>query len=166
MQHILLELPSEKPDLYRLIEKQFAALVEGETDFLANAANLAALLFHALPGVSWAGWYFLKENKLLLGPFQGKPACTRIPWGKGVCGAAAQTRRTVIVPDVSRFPGHIACDPAGKAEIVVPLISGDRLLGVLDLDSEMCGRFNAEDQKGLENLAGVLLAHSSNPRPA
>jgi L-methionine (R)-S-oxide reductase len=136
--------------------------VEGESDFLANAANLAALLSHSLPEVNWAGFYFLRGSDLVLGPFQGKPACTRIPLGKGVCGTAAEKRQTLIVPDVHQFPGHIACDAASNSEIVVPMIRNEELLGVLDLDSEKVGRFDDGDQQGLERLISVLLNDRSS----
>jgi len=165
MQEIPQNLPKEKTELYRLLEKQFRALIKGEPDLLANAANLAALLYHPLPDVNWAGIYFLRGNDLVLGPFQGKPACTRIPLGKGVCGTAAAKRQTLIVPDVRQFPGHIPCDPASNSEIVVPLIKNDQLLGVLDLDSEKHDRFNEEDRRGLERLVSILLSNPSNRFP-
>ncbi|MBN2579900.1 MAG: GAF domain-containing protein [Pirellulales bacterium] len=158
MHHLPVDLPQEKPALYRLLETQYRALTADEPDFLANAANLTSLLYHSLPDVNWAGFYFLKETDLVLGPFQGKPACTRIALGKGVCGTAAARRQTLIVPDVRQFPGHIACDPATHSEIVVPLIKNEKLLGVLDLDSEKIGRFNEEDQQGLEITTRVLLS--------
>jgi L-methionine (R)-S-oxide reductase len=162
MQNIPQDLPADKSDLYRLLEMQYRALVEGESDFLANAANLAALLSHSLPEVNWVGFYFLRGADLVLGPFQGKPACTRIPLGQGVCGTAAARRQTLIVTDVHRFPGHIACDAASNAEIVVPMIRKEELLGVLDLDSEKVGRFDEEDQRGLERLISVLLNDRSS----
>ena len=146
-----------KPALYADLLEQANALFEGEHDFIANAANLSALLFHSLPDLNWAGFYLLKEDGLVLGPFQGKPACVRIAVGKGVCGTAAQQRRTVVVPDVQKFPGHIACDSASKSEIVVPLVRFDRVIGVLDLDSPNLSRFDEEDRRGLEALADVFL---------
>jgi L-methionine (R)-S-oxide reductase len=158
MNELRVDLPRDKSDLYRLLETQYRALVEGECDFLANAANLAALLSHSLPEVNWVGFYFLHGADLVLGPFQGKPACTRIPLGKGVCGTAAEKRQTLIVPDVHRFAGHIACDAASNAEIVVSMIRKEELLGVLDVDSEKVGRFDEEDQRGLERLTSVLLS--------
>jgi len=133
----------------------------GERDFLANAANLAALLYHSLMDVNWAGWYFLRGQELVVGPFQGKPACTRIPLGKGVCGTAAARRETVLVPNVHDFPGHITCDSASNSEIVVPLNKAGQLLGVLDLDSPKLGRFGEADQAGLEKLAALLMAASA-----
>ncbi len=146
-----------KPALYELLEKQLASLVEGETDLIANTANAAALIFNSLANLNWAGFYFLKENQLVLGPFQGKPACVRIPMGKGVCGTAAAERRTVVVADVNQFRGHIACDSASKSEIVVPLVKNDVVLGVLDIDSPFVGRFDDEDRTGCERLAAALL---------
>ena len=146
-----------KPELYKDLVEQANALFEGEHDFVANAANLAALLFHSLEYLNWAGFYFLKEEGLVLGPFQGKPACVRIAMGKGVCGTAARDKMTVIVPDVSKFPGHIACDPASRSEIVVPLVRFGKVIGVLDLDSPNAGRFDEDDRRGLEALAEVFL---------
>ena len=127
---------------------------------IANAANLSALLFHSLPDLNWAGFYFLKDGELVLGPFQGKPACVRIEVGKGVCGSAAASRQTLIVPDVHQFPGHIACDSASNSEIVVPVITDDRLLGVLDLDSPEFSRFNDDDADGLERIVRVFVEMS------
>ncbi len=139
------------------------ALLEGERDLVANAANLAALLWHALPGLNWAGFYFFDGRELVLGPFQGKPACTRIALGKGVCGAAASRRETIVVPDVHAFPGHIACDADSRAELVVPLVKGDRLLGVLDLDSPQPGRFGHGERALCEALCAALLDASGAP---
>jgi GAF domain-containing protein len=153
--------PARKHDskkvLYAELLEQANALFEGEHDFIANAANLSALLFHSLPDLNWAGFYFAKEEGLVLGPFQGKPACVRIALGKGVCGTAAIQRRTIVVPDVNAFPGHIACDSASRSEVVVPLIRFDGLIGVMDLDSPKPGRFDEEDARGLEALADVFL---------
>ena len=143
---------------YDDLNSQLYGLLEGERDLIANAANTAALIFHTLPEVNWAGFYFLHGDELVLGPFQGRPACVRIAVGKGVCGAAARCRRTVLVEDVHRFPGHIACDTASNSEIVVPIIVGDRLIGLLDVDSPSVGRFDAEDQAGLEKLVEVFIA--------
>jgi L-methionine (R)-S-oxide reductase len=136
---------------------QARALLEGERDPVANAANLSALIFATVPDLNWAGFYWMKGGELVLGPFQGKPACVRIALGKGVCGTAAQERRTVVVPDVHAFPGHIACDSASNSELVVPLVKDGRLIGVLDLDSPKLARFGAEDQAGIEQLAAIFL---------
>ena len=148
----------DKPADYARLGEELAALLAGERDLIANAANTAALLFEALPEVNWAGFYFLKEGALLVGPFQGRPACVRIALGAGVCGTAARERRTLLVPDVHQFAGHIACDPLSRAEVVVPLLAGGELLGVLDLDSPRAGRFDAADARGLEALAAVFVA--------
>ena len=146
-----------KRELYLQLCESLAALVEGESDFVANAANTAALLFTTIPDVNWAGFYITKGTELVLGPFQGKPACVRIPFGRGVCGIAAETGETVVVPDVSDFPGHIVCDPASRSEVVVPLVSWGRVVGVLDLDSALPNRFDEEDVDGLESVAAILL---------
>ncbi|HYL04265.1 MAG TPA: GAF domain-containing protein [Steroidobacteraceae bacterium] len=148
---------------YARLARELAALLAGERDLIANAANTAALLFAALPEVNWAGFYFLKSGELVVGPFQGPPACVRIALGSGVCGTAAAGRRTIVVPDVREFPGHIACDAASRSEIVVPLISGERLLGVLDLDSPRTQRFDEADARGLEALARRFLEASAAP---
>ena len=137
--------------------QQAAGLFAGERDPWANAANLAALVFESLPDLNWAGFYFLRGGGLVVGPFQGRVACVRIALGAGVCGTAAAERRTVIVPDVHAFPGHIACDSASNSEIVVPLVAGDRLIGVLDLDSPSVGRFSSADAALLEPLAAALV---------
>ena len=150
---------NEKSKLYASLVVQLLSLLKGEHDFIANAANFSALLFNSLPNVNWAGFYFLHGEELVLGPFQGNPACVRIPLGKGVCGMAAQQCETIIVPNVHEFPGHIACDVASNAEIVVPLFDGERLLGVLDLDSPLIGRFDDQDAEGLNELATVFVAH-------
>ena len=147
-----------KPQLYARLIEQAQALIGGERDRIANAANLAALVWHTLPDLNWAGFYFFDGCELVLGPFQGKPACIRIALGKGVCGTAAQKRETVIVPDVHQFPGHIVCDSASNSEIVVPLLKNGQLLGVLDLDSPRISRFDAEDAAGLERLAAIYTA--------
>jgi GAF domain-containing protein len=144
----------EPGDLVKLAEGAFA----GERDPWANAANAAALVVDCLPGLNWAGFYFLRGGELVVGPFQGRVACVRIPLGSGVCGTAAARRATLIVPDVHAFPGHIACDAASKSEIVVPLVAGDRLVGVLDLDSPRPGRFGERDARVLEALAARLVA--------
>lgn len=148
---------ADKAAAYSELENQLRVLLRGERDFIANCANTAALLWHGLPDLNWAGVYRLAGDVLVLGPFQGKPACVRIRLGKGVCGTAAATRRTVLVPNVHLFPGHIACDAASNSEIVVPLIKGGELLGVLDLDSPTVNRFDATDRAGLERLATVLV---------
>lgn len=155
-----LNIPSSgsRPELYAELRLQLAALLEGETDLIANTANMASLLYHALPDVSWAGFYFLRGCELVLGPFNGKPACVRIAMGKGVCGSAAATQKSLLVKDVHAFPGHIACDAASRSELVVPLIREGEVLGVLDLDSALPGRFEAEEQAGCESLAETLLA--------
>ena len=148
-----------KPKLYASLVVQLLSLLKGEHDFIANAANFSALLFSSLPNVNWAGFYLLKDDELVLGPFQGNPACARIPMGKGVVGVAAKRVETIIVPNVHEFPGHIACDVASNSEIVVPLFDGERLLGVLDLDSTMLGRFDDQDAEGLNELVTVFVAH-------
>lgn len=142
---------------YAELTRDLAALLSGERDLIANAANTAALIYSALPGLNWAGFYLYKSGELVLGPFQGKPACVRIAMGKGVCGTAAARRETVLVEDVHAFPGHIACDSASNSEIVIPLIRGTALLGVLDLDSPLHARFGVADARGLEALAKVFI---------
>ncbi len=139
------------------------ALLRDEADPVANAANAAAAIFHSLPELNWAGFYFLRGHELVLGPFQGKPACVRIPLGQGVCGTAAAERRSILVADVHAFPGHIACDADSRAELVVPLLTASGLLGVLDLDSPRPGRFDAADQAGCEAIAAVLVRHNLIP---
>jgi GAF domain-containing protein len=151
---------------YAELNGQLKALCAGERSGLANAANLSALLFHALPDINWAGFYFLEAGELVLGPFQGNVACVRIALGRGVCGTAAARCETVVVPDVHVFPGHIACDAASRSEIVVPLIHGERLYGVLDLDSPRLARFDAEDAAGLGELVRSLLEFSDFRRLA
>jgi L-methionine (R)-S-oxide reductase len=151
---------ADKADLWRQIEEAAAALTAGEADPIANMANVAALLWEALPDLNWAGFYRAVEGELVLGPFQGRPACIRIPFGKGVCGAAAATLEPQCVADVEAFPGHIACDAASRAELVVPILAGDRLVGVLDLDSPTPARFDDEDAAGcvklIQRLSGAL----------
>jgi GAF domain-containing protein len=153
----------DKPTLYAELEQGMQSLLAGEPDPIACAANMAALLYWSLPDLNWVGFYLLdaKSGDLLVGPFQGKPACVRIPLGRGVCGTAAAQRRTVLVEDVHEFPGHIACDSASNSEIVVPVLAGERLLGVLDLDSPKVGRFDAADAAGLERLVRVYVAATS-----
>ncbi len=148
---------ASKAELYAHLAAQLGSLFESETDFIANAANFAALLYHSLPDVNWAGLYLLRGDELVLGPFQGQPACVRIAMGKGVCGTAAQQRQTILVDNVHEFPGHIACDSASNSEIVVPLIKNERLLGVLDLDSPLFARFDNEDAQGLNELAAIFV---------
>ena len=149
-----------KAAAYAALNAQLAAVLAGEPDGLANTANMAALLYQGLPDLNWAGFYFLHGNELVLGPFQGKVACVRIALNRGVCGAAATRRETVIVPDVHAFPGHIACDSASRSEIVVPLVRAGRLWGVLDLDSPQLARFDQDDAAGLEAAVKILLKHS------
>jgi L-methionine (R)-S-oxide reductase len=141
---------------YRVLEESLIALLEGEPDSLANLANAAGLLAEALDRINWCGFYLLRGDDLVLGPFQGKPACVRIPMGQGVCGAAAARRETLVVPDVSRFPGHIACDPASRSEIVVPILDNGALRGVLDVDAPETARFDDEDRHGLERFVQAL----------
>ena len=142
---------------YARLAQELTGLLAGETDLVANAANLSALLFDALPEVNWAGVYFLKRGELVVGPFQGKPACVRIALGNGVCGTAAQRRETIVVQDVHEFPGHIACDAASQSEIVIPLIFKGVLFGVLDIDSPRLARFDDADRRGLEHLAEIFV---------
>jgi L-methionine (R)-S-oxide reductase len=141
--------------------EQAQSLIGSERDFIANAANLAAFIYMSVPEINWAGVYLIRDSELVLGPFQGKPACTRIALGRGVCGTAAQKRETIVVPDVHAFPGHIACDSASRSEIVVPLVRDDHLYGVLDVDSPMPNRFKDNDRELLESLALLLMATST-----
>jgi L-methionine (R)-S-oxide reductase len=150
---------------YADLARELNGLLAGEPDLIANAANTAALVFDALPRINWAGFYFLGpgtggESELVVGPFQGKPACVRIPLGQGVCGTAAATRKTLVVMDVHEFPGHIACDAASRSEIVVPLLKGGDLLGVLDIDSPVLARFDDADRRGIERLAAIFVSAS------
>jgi L-methionine (R)-S-oxide reductase len=152
-----------KPADYASLAQELEGLLAGEHDLIANAANATSLIYHALPDLNWCGVYLLRGKELIVGPFQGKPACVHIPLGKGVCGTAAAERRTILVPDVHAFPGHIACDAASQSEIVIPLMGrsarteGDYLLGVLDLDSPKLARFDEDDRRGLEALAAVFM---------
>ena len=148
---------------YAELARQAEGLLTGERDWIANAANVSALIFTSLPDLNWAGFYFLKGDTLVLGPFQGKPACVRIAAGRGVCGAAFEQRRTLRVADVNAFADHIACDSASRSELVVPLIKDGRVMGVLDLDSPSLSRFTADDQAGLERIAAIFLAASDAP---
>jgi GAF domain-containing protein len=162
----------DKAGDYASLAGELTGLLGNETDVVANAANTSALLFEAIPDINWAGFYFLRNNprrglvavedtdELVLGPFQGKPACMRIALGKGVCGAAAARRTTLVVPDVGAFPGHIVCDAASRSEIVIPLIAEGALLGVLDIDSTTLARFDDVDRQGLERLAAIFLSVS------
>ena len=152
-------MTATKPEIYRELAAQLAALLAGEADRIANAANMAALIYHGLPDLNWAGFYFRQGGELVLGPFQGEPACGRIPLGKGVCGTAASRGGTVLVPDVHHFPGHIACDPASRSELVVPLIEARVVSGVLDLDSPLIARFDEIDQAGCEQLVALFVDH-------
>jgi GAF domain-containing protein len=154
------QISGTKAEVYAGMLGQLRAMLDGERDPIANAANTAALLFHLLPDLNWAGFYFLQGEELVLGPFQGKPACVRITVGRGVCGTAARRRETVVVQDVDAFPGHIACDGASRSEIVVPLVAGEKLIGVIDLDSPHLARFDDEDRRGLEAAAAVFIGAS------
>jgi GAF domain-containing protein len=148
---------ASKPALYAELAEQARGLLHGERDRVANAANFAALVWHAVPDINWCGFYFFDGSELVVGPFQGKPACVRIALGKGVCGAAATTGQTQLVRDVNQFPGHIACDSASQSEIVVPLLDDGRLLGVWDVDSPDIARFDDEDRIGMERLCTIFL---------
>ncbi|MBU3740671.1 MAG: GAF domain-containing protein [Candidatus Kapabacteria bacterium] len=142
---------------YAIIVGQVRSLIDGERNAIANLANTASLLYHTLGNINWVGFYLFDGSELVLGPFNGKPACIRIAMGRGVCGAAASERRTIVVPDVHAFPGHIACDAASRSELVVPLLHEDRLLGVLDIDSPHPDRFGAADVRGCEAIAALLV---------
>jgi len=150
-------LSGSKPEQYAQLAGQARALVAGERDRIANAANLSALVYHALPRLNWVGFYFFDGHELVVGPFQGLPACIRIPLDKGVCGAAARSGQTQRVADVNAFDGHIACDSASRSELVVPLLRNDALVGVFDLDSPDPDRFDVEDQRGIEELARIYV---------
>ena len=150
-------LTGSKPEQYAQLAGQARALVHGEPDRIANAANLSALVYHALPDLNWVGFYFHDGKELVVGPFQGLPACVRIALDRGVCGAAASTRQTQRIADVEAFPGHIACDAASRSELVVPLVRDGQLVGVFDLDSPLLDRFDAEDQDGLESIARIFV---------
>jgi L-methionine (R)-S-oxide reductase len=155
-----------KNKLYQQICDQLNELLGDEQNFVANAANTSALLFQSLPDVNWAGFYIAEGEELVLGPFQGRPACARILFGKGVCGTAALKQKTIVVPDVSQFPGHIACDTASRSEIVVPLLNWGKVLGVLDIDSASVNRFDEDDREGIESVVSVFLAsQATNDMP-
>lgn len=141
---------------YEMLHQALKSLIEDETDALANLCNSAALLFYSMENINWAGFYLYKENQLVLGPFQGKPACIRIPMGRGVCGTAAHNKEAVIVEDVHQFSGHIACDAASQSEIVIPIVKDGILFGVLDIDSPIKSRFNENDRKGLQGFVDIL----------
>ena len=148
-----------KPEFYRELAGQLQALLEGEADSIANAANTSALIFQMLPDLNWAGFYFLRSgDELVLGPFQGKPACVRIAVGRGVCGTAVAKAQSILVEDVHAFPGHIACDAASRSELVVPLFRDGQVFGVIDLDSPVTSRFDRDDQAGIEALAAIYAA--------
>ena len=158
MSFFAIPLTGSKPEQYAQLLQQARALLHGERDRIANAANLSALVYNALPDLNWVGFYFFDGNELVVGPFQGLPACVRIPLDKGVCGAAARARQTQRIEDVHAFPGHIACDSASNSELVVPLVdAGGELVGVFDLDSPLLARFSVEDQHGLEAIARAYL---------
>lgn len=150
-----------KTPVYQSLLQAARALLQMEQDPIANAANTAALLFQTLPGLNWAGFYILRGDTLVLGPFQGKPACVRIALGKGVCGSAAQKQQTLVVKDVHAFPGHIACDAASNSEIVVPVIKNGKLWGVLDIDSPLPARFDDTDRQFLQQVADLFARHSA-----
>ncbi|WP_426168834.1 GAF domain-containing protein [Sandarakinorhabdus sp. DWP1-3-1] len=160
MSFVAQPLIGDKAAAYADLAQQLRGLLGDERDLIANAANTAALIYNLLPGLNWAGFYFLRDGELVLGPFQGLPACIRIAIGRGVCGTAAATRTTQLVADVHEFPGHIACDAASRSELVVPLLRDGALIGVLDLDSPLPGRFDAADQAGIEALAAIFVSAS------
>lgn len=152
-------MTASKSQLYRDLAEQLAALLAKEANRIANAANAAALIYHGLPDLNWAGFYFRDGAELVLGPFQGKPACVRIPIGKGVCGSAAARAAAVVVPDLHEFPGHIACDPDSRSELVIPLIEAGSVSGVLDLDSPLPARFDEVDRIGCQRLVELFVDH-------
>jgi L-methionine (R)-S-oxide reductase len=153
------KIEGDKTAFYEMLNKQLDHLLEGEPDWLANLSNAASLLYMQLENINWSGFYLWREEQLILGPFMGRPACVRIPLGRGVCGTTAEKRETIVVPDVHAFPGHIACDAASQSEIVVPIVVGDRLIGVLDIDAPVKERFNDEDRKGLDEFVAILNKH-------
>ncbi len=149
---------ADKPAFYEDLASQLHGLLEGERDAIANAANTSALLFQMMPGLNWAGFYFMRGGELVLGPFQGKPACVRIAVGRGVCGTAVERRQTMLVEDVHAFPGHIACDAASRSELVVPLMRDGAVIGVIDLDSPELARFDEYDRAGIERVAAIYVS--------
>ena len=155
--------PDTPAGLYADLQRSLTGLLAGEPDLIANCANFTALVYATLPDLNWAGCYLLRGNELVLGPFQGRPACVRIALGRGVCGAAAQRRASVLVPDVHEFADHIVCDPVSRSELVVPMLKDDRLVGVFDLDSPRPGRFTAADQAGIEAAVRVLMQNCMIP---
>ncbi|AOO82007.1 GAF domain-containing protein [Bosea vaviloviae] len=155
----------DKAEFYRELSQQLEALLAGEGDAIASAANTSALLFQMMPGLNWAGFYIMRDGELVLGPFQGKPACVRIPVGRGVCGAAVERRQSMLVEDVHAFPGHIACDAASRSELVVPLLRDGKVVGVIDLDSPQPAWFDEADQAGIEAIASIYLAASAPIAP-
>ncbi len=148
-----------KPDFYAELDGQLRGLIAGEGDLIANLANAASLIFHSLPDLNWAGFYLMRGSELVVGPFQGRPACVRIAVGRGVCGTAVAQARTQLVPDVEAFPGHIPCDSASRSELVVPIIVDGQAVGVLDLDSPLLARFDSNDASGCERLVATLAAN-------
>ena len=152
---------TSKSKIYRQLNRQVKRLLADERDFIANAANFCSLIYTTLPDLNWVGFYIFKAGELVLGPFQGKPACVRIAMGRGVCGNAAKERKTIVVENVHEFPGHIACDPRSNSEIVIPMIKEKELIGVFDLDSPIHGRFDTDDQAGLETLIKSFIAHTN-----
>jgi GAF domain-containing protein len=146
--------------MYLDLKRKLEDIIEGEPNFITNAANFSALVYNSVSDINWVGFYLMSSDELHLGPFQGKPACMRIPYGKGVCGTSAKMRKTLLVEDVHSFPGHIACDPLSKSELVVPLIYNDKLFGVLDMDSPVLSRFTLEDKNEFEELVEVLVNNS------
>ncbi len=156
MQEMSSLYPQSKSEMYKLLIEQLKALLEGETYVIPNLSNASALLNGALKDINWVGFYLMNGNELLLGPFQGKPACIHIPIGRGVCGSAVAQNQTQLVKNVHAFPGHIACDSASNSEIVIPLRDGETIVGVLDIDSPLLDRFDEEDKEGLETFAAVL----------
>ncbi|SFI00177.1 GAF domain-containing protein [Bosea sp. OK403] len=165
MFEVLAIATDDKAEFYRELSQQLEALLAGEGDAIANAANTSALLFQMMPGLNWAGFYIMRDGELVLGPFQGKPACVRIPVGRGVCGAAVERRQSMLVEDVHAFPGHIACDAASRSELVVPLLRDGKVIGVIDLDSPHPARFDVADQAGIEAIAAIYLAASASIAP-
>jgi L-methionine (R)-S-oxide reductase len=153
-------MSQSKTEFYRDLAAQLTGLLGGERDRIANAANMSAFLFMTVPELNWAGFYFMQDGELVVGPFQGKPACVRITVGEGVCGTAVKERRTILVEDVHAFPGHIACDAGSESELVVPLVKDGEIIGVLDLDSPRLARFDADDQAGMDVLAAIFVAGS------